>query len=245
MGSVGSQPGARGPQAGPAHLDGPPADAVRPHPMRGPVRLDGRPGCAGGARSSPALPISWAAQPRRRAGRRRRSPLPTKPSIAVLPFANLSGDPEQEYFADGMVVEIVEALSRSLDLRHRQRLDLSFKGKGVSAAGSSRQLGVRYVLEGSVRKAANRVRIGVQLIDAVDGAQIGPSVSKTRLRIVRPAGQGGAQRRRPDRTHRSACREPRASARPTENMGSYDLTCDPCRSFASMRRRRFCRRSIS
>lgn len=89
-------------------------------------------------------------------------PLPTKPSIAVLPFANLSGDPEQEYFADGMVVEIVASLSRVRSIFViASGSGLSFKGKGLSPQEAARRLGVRYVLEGSVRKAGNRVRITV------------------------------------------------------------------------------------
>jgi adenylate cyclase len=100
-------------------------------------------------------------------------PLPAKPSIAVMPFANLSGDPAQEYFADGMVLEIVEALARSRSIFViASASSMSFKGKGVSAQDAARQLGVRYVLEGSVRKAGGRIRIGVQLIDGADGAPI-------------------------------------------------------------------------
>src|SRR5579859_141041 len=99
--------------------------------------------------------------------------LPAKPSIAILPFANLSGDPEQEYFADGMVVEIVAALARIPSIFViASGSSFSFKGRSVSPQEAARQLGVRYVLEGSVRKAAERVRITVQLIDASDGAQI-------------------------------------------------------------------------
>lgn len=97
--------------------------------------------------------------------------LPGKPSIAVMPFANLSDDREQEYFADGMVVEIVEALSRCRSIFViASGSSLSFKGKGVSVQDAARLLGVRYVLEGSVRKAAGRLRIGVELVDAADGA---------------------------------------------------------------------------
>src|SRR5579871_6751756 len=98
---------------------------------------------------------------------------PSRPSIAVLPFANLSGDPEQAYFADGMVTEITNALSRFKSLFViASSSALTFKGKGVGAQDAASQLGVRYVLEGSVRKAGSRVRIAVQLIDASDGAQI-------------------------------------------------------------------------
>jgi adenylate cyclase len=99
--------------------------------------------------------------------------LPSKPSIAVMPFVNVSGDAEQEYFADGMLLEIVEALSRIKSIFVvASSSSLTFKGKGVSPQEAARQLGVHYVLEGSVRKAGGRVRIGVQLIEAADGAQI-------------------------------------------------------------------------
>jgi adenylate cyclase len=102
-----------------------------------------------------------------------RTPPGRKPIVAVLPFANMSGDPEQDYFADGMLVEIVEALSRSRSIIVlASGSSLSFKGKDVSARDAARQLGARYVLEGSVRKAGGRVRIGAQLIDGVDGALI-------------------------------------------------------------------------
>jgi len=100
-------------------------------------------------------------------------PLPDKPSIAVLPFENMSGDPEQEYFAEGMVEEIITALSRFKSLfviaRHSS---FTFKGKAVDIKEVGRRLGVRYVLEGSVRKASGKVRIAGQLIDAVTGAHL-------------------------------------------------------------------------
>jgi adenylate cyclase len=100
-------------------------------------------------------------------------PLPDKPSIAVLPFENMSGDPEQEYFADGMVEEITTALSRFKWLFVIARnSSFTFKGKAVDIEDVGRQLGVRYILEGSVRKAAGKVRITGQLIDAVTGAHI-------------------------------------------------------------------------
>jgi len=151
--------------------------------------------------------------------------LPSKPSIAVLPFANLSGDAEQDYFADGMVVEIVEALSRIRSIFViASGSSLSFKGKGVAARDAARQLGVRYVLEGSVRKAGGRVRIGVQLIDATEGAQIWThrfedtledvfalqdSVALAVAGKIEPTVQQAEIRR--------------ASARPTDNLSSYDL----------------------
>ncbi len=100
-------------------------------------------------------------------------PLPDKPSIAVLPFQNMSGDLEQEYFADGMVEEIITALSRFKWLFVIARnSSFMFKGKAVDIKEVGRRLGVRYVLEGSVRKASGKVRIAGQLIDAVTGAHI-------------------------------------------------------------------------
>jgi TolB-like protein/class 3 adenylate cyclase len=100
-------------------------------------------------------------------------PLPDKPSIAVLPFANLSGDPEQEYFADGMVEEIITALSRIRWLFVIARnSSFTYKGQSVDVKRVGRELGVRYVLEGSVRKAGRRVRITGQLIDAVTGTHL-------------------------------------------------------------------------
>jgi adenylate cyclase len=99
--------------------------------------------------------------------------LPDKPSIAVLPFQNMSGDPEQEYFADGMVEEIITALSRNQQLFVIARnSSFTFKGKAVDVKHVARVLGVRYILEGSVRKSGNRVRITGQLIDAASGAHL-------------------------------------------------------------------------
>jgi TolB-like protein/class 3 adenylate cyclase len=99
--------------------------------------------------------------------------LPDKPSIAVLPFQNMSGDPEQEYFADGIVDDITTALSRFKSLFVIARnSSFTYKGKSVDIKQVGRELGVRYVLEGSVRKAANRVRIVGQLIDALTGAHL-------------------------------------------------------------------------
>jgi TolB-like protein len=99
--------------------------------------------------------------------------LPDKPSIAVLPFQNMSGDPEQDYFADGMVEEIITALSRFRQLFVIARNSaFTYKGRNVDVKQVGRELGVRYVLEGSVRKAGNRVRITAQLIDASSGAHL-------------------------------------------------------------------------
>jgi TolB-like protein/class 3 adenylate cyclase len=100
-------------------------------------------------------------------------PLPDKPSIAVLSFHNMSGDPEQEYFADGMAEDITTALSRFKSLFVIARnSSFSYKGKAIDVKRVGRELGVRYVLEGSVRKAGSRLRIAAQLIDAASGAHI-------------------------------------------------------------------------
>jgi TolB-like protein/class 3 adenylate cyclase len=103
----------------------------------------------------------------------RAPPFSDKPSIAVLPFANMSGNPEQEYFADGMVEEIITALSRIRWLFVIARnSSFTYKGQPVDVKRVGRELGVRYVLEGSVRNTADRVRITAQLIDAVSGAHL-------------------------------------------------------------------------
>ena len=99
--------------------------------------------------------------------------LPNKPSIAVLPFQNMSGDPEQEYFADGMVEEIITALSRIRWLFVIARnSSFTYKGQAIDVKQVGRELGVRYVLEGSVRKAGGRVRITAQLIEAETGTHL-------------------------------------------------------------------------
>jgi adenylate cyclase len=152
-------------------------------------------------------------------------PLPTKPSIAVLPFANLSGDPEQDYFADGMVEEITTALSRIRSIFViASGSTLSFKGKALSPQEVARELGVRYVLDVAVRRAASRVRISAKLIDATDGSQIWADrfddtlddifdlqdrVALSVAGVIGSAVQVAEVRR--------------ASTRPTENMSSYDL----------------------
>jgi TolB-like protein len=95
-------------------------------------------------------------------------PPPDKPSIAVLPFTNMSGDPEQEYFSDGLTDDLITDLSRISSLfviaRHST---FTYKGKPTKVQEISKELGVRYVLEGSVRKMDGRVRINAQLVDAV------------------------------------------------------------------------------
>jgi TolB-like protein/class 3 adenylate cyclase/tetratricopeptide (TPR) repeat protein len=122
------------------------------------LRLDG------GAASPAPAPSAGSAPP---------LALPEKPSIAVLPFQNMSGDPEQEHFADGMVEDIITGLSRSKALLVIARnSSFTYKGKAVDIKQVGRELGVRYVLEGSVRKSGNRARITGQLIDAATGAHL-------------------------------------------------------------------------
>ena len=99
--------------------------------------------------------------------------LPDKPSIAVLPFTNMSGDPEQEYFTDGITEDIITELSRfhSLFVIARNS-SFTYKSKAVDVRTVAKELGVRYVLEGSIRRAGNRIRVTAQLIDALTGNHI-------------------------------------------------------------------------
>lgn len=100
-------------------------------------------------------------------------PLSDKPSIAVLPFQNMSGDPEQDYFCDGLVEDIITTLSKLAGLRVIARNStFVYKGRSVDIREAAKQLGVRYALEGSVRKSGNRIRITAQLIDAQDGTHL-------------------------------------------------------------------------
>jgi adenylate cyclase len=152
-------------------------------------------------------------------------PLPSKPSLAVMPFANLSNDPEQDYFADGMMEEIVTGLSRIRSIFViASGSTLSLKGKGLTPDEAARQLGVRYVLEGSVRKAQGRVRIAVKLIDAIDSAQIWADRFEDTLEDVfalqDKVALAVAGKIEPA-VLEAEIRQ--AAKRPTENMGSYDL----------------------
>jgi TolB-like protein/class 3 adenylate cyclase len=151
--------------------------------------------------------------------------LPDKPSIAVLPFQNMSGDPEQDYFADGMVEEIITALSRIRWLFVIARnSSFIYKGQAVDLKQVGRELGVRYVLEGSVRKAGGRVRITAQLIEAETGAHLwadrfdGPLEDVFELQdavaisvsgVIEPTLQAAEIRR--------------SSSRPTDDLSAYDL----------------------
>src|SRR6202043_1100450 len=152
-------------------------------------------------------------------------PLPDKPSIAVLPFANLSGDPEQEYFADGMVEEIITALSRIRWLFVIARnSSFTYIGQGADVKQVGPELGVRYVLEGSVRKSGGRVRITAQLIDALSGAhlwadhfdgllenvfELQDKVAIAVAGVIEPTLQAAEMRR--------------SAKRPTNDLTAYDL----------------------
>jgi TolB-like protein/class 3 adenylate cyclase len=151
--------------------------------------------------------------------------LPDKPSIAVLPFQNMSGDPEQEYFVDGMVEEIITALSRIRWLFVIARnSSFTYKGQSIDVKRVGRELGVRYVLEGSVRKAGGRVRITAQLIDAMSGAHLWADrfdgsledvfdlqdkVASSVAGVIEPALQ--------------AAETARSAGRPTADLTAYDL----------------------
>jgi TolB-like protein/class 3 adenylate cyclase len=167
--------------------------------------------------------------------------LPDKPSIAVLPFQNMSGDPEQEYFVDGLVEDIITALSRFKSLFVIARnSSFIYKGKTVDIKQVGRELGVRYVLEGSIRKAANRVRITGQLVESETGnhlwadrfegaledvftlqdavtekviAQLAPSVEQAEIE--------------------------RARRKPTENLGAYDCYLRGLALFQTLSRENF------
>ncbi|MGD9034238.1 MAG: adenylate/guanylate cyclase domain-containing protein, partial [Desulfobacteraceae bacterium] len=112
-------------------------------------------------------------------------PLHDKPSIAVLPFVNMSGDPEQEYFSDGITEEIITGLSKIPRMHVIARNStFTYKGKPVKAQQVGKELGVRYVLEGSVRKAGNRIRVTAQLVDAVTGYHLWAERYERELRDI-------------------------------------------------------------
>ena len=180
------------------------------------------------AATAPALSRNageGAERQRREAGEGNALALPDKPSIAVLPFANMSGDPEQEYFADGMVEEIITALSRIRWLFVIARnSSFTYKGQPVDVKQVGRELGVRYVLEGSVRKAGGRVRITAQLIDAHTGThlwadrfdgsledvfELQDKIAVSVAGVIEPALQAAEMRR--------------SAARPTTDLSAYDL----------------------
>jgi adenylate cyclase len=152
-------------------------------------------------------------------------PLPDKPSIAVLPFQNMSGDPEQEYFADGIVEEITTALSRFRSLFVIARnSSFTYKARAIDVKQVGRELGARYVLEGSVRKAANRVRITGQLIDTLTGVHLWADRFEAAIDDIFDlqdqvtASVVGAIAPKLEQAEIE-----RARAKPTENLNAYDL----------------------
>jgi adenylate cyclase len=151
-------------------------------------------------------------------------PLPGKPSIAVLPFQNMSGDPEQEYFADGMVEDIITALSRipSLFVIARNS-SFAYKGKATDIRQIGRELGVRYVLEGSVRKAGQRLRITGQLVEAETGSHLWAdrfdSVLEDLFDLQDRVTMAVAGAIEPSVTQAEI---KRANRKPTENLQAYD-----------------------
>ena len=164
--------------------------------------------------------------------------VPERPSLVVLPFQNLSGDPEQEYFADGMVEDITTALSRIRWLFVIARNSaFTYKGRAVDVRQVGRELGVRYVLEGSVRKAGNRVRITGQLIEAETGRHVWADrfdgdladIFELQDRVTEAlcgAIEPNLQRAESERAH----------AKPTENLDAYDLYLRALPPFYSLTR---------
>jgi adenylate cyclase len=150
--------------------------------------------------------------------------LPDKPSIAVLPFQNMSGDPEQDYFADGMVEDIITALSRipSLFVIARNS-SFTYKGRATDIKQVGRELGVRYVLEGSVRKAAGRLRITGQLIEASTGAHLWAERFDGALEDVFELQDAVTERVvGAIETSVNQAEITRARAKPTSNLDAYD-----------------------
>ena len=152
-------------------------------------------------------------------------PLPDKPSIAVMPFVNLTGDAEQEYFTDGIVEEITSAIARfpSLFVIARNS-SFTYKGKAIDVREVGRTLGVRYVLEGSVRKVENRVRITAQLIEAVTGAHVSTNRFDARLDDIFAIQEQVASSVAGTMEPRLRLFEiQRATRKPTNNLDAYDL----------------------
>ncbi len=170
-------------------------------------------------------------------------PLPDKPSIAVLPFQNISGEVEQEYFVDGMVEEIITALSRIRWLFVIARnSSFTYKGQAVDVKQVGRELGVRYVLEGSVRKAGQRVRIAAQLIDATTGAHLWAARFDGSLENVfdlqDKAASSVAGVIEPTL---QAAEIQRSSERPTADLTAYDLYLRALADWGSLERNRIVR----
>ncbi|MBR0950396.1 winged helix-turn-helix domain-containing tetratricopeptide repeat protein [Bradyrhizobium canariense] len=159
--------------------------------------------------------------------------LPDKPSLAVLPFTNLSSDPEQEYFADGMVEDIITGLSRSKSLFVIARQStFSYKSKPIDIRQVGRELGVRYVLEGSVRRSGDRVRISGQLIEATTGAHLWADRFDSQLSDIfdlQDQVTGSVIGALVPQLERAEIE--RAKRKPTENLQAYDYYLRALSSF--------------
>src|SRR5262249_52253853 len=167
--------------------------------------------------------------------------IPDRPSIAVLPFLNLSGDPSQDYFVDGAVDEIISALSRMRWLFVIARnSSFTYKGRAVDVKQVGRELGVRYVLEGSVRKAANRVRITGQLVDANVGTNLWSERFESTLEdLFDLQDQMATSLVGAIAPHLERAEIERARHKPTENLDAYDYYLRGIWTF-----RKDCRHSI-
>lgn len=152
-------------------------------------------------------------------------PLPDKPSLAVLPFVNLSNDPDQEYFVEGMMDEVITALTRIHSLFViASGSTRSLKGQAVDAQEAARRLGVRYILEGSVRRSGSRVRISVKLVDAVGGAQIWAERFEDTLEdVFALQDQVALSVAGVIEPNIQAAEARRVARRPIESLGCYDL----------------------
>ena len=151
--------------------------------------------------------------------------LPDRPSIAVLPFDNMSGDPEQEYFTDGMTEDLITDLSKVSGLFVVARnSSFTYKGQAVDVRQAARQLGVRYILEGSVRKAGARVRINVQLIDALDGGHLWAERYDGNIDdVFELQDEVGAKVIEALAVHLTGEEEERLQQVPTHNLEAYEL----------------------
>ena len=173
-------------------------------------------------------------------------PLPDRPSIAVLPFTNMSGDPEQEYFVDGVVEEIITALSQTRRLFVIARnSSFTYKGRAVDVKQVGRELGVRYVVEGSVRRAASRVRITAQLIDVRPEHIFGQPASKAHsmtfsiCRTKLPQAWSVSIAPQIERAEIE-----RAKRKPTETSMPMITTCMAWQAFIRTRRKQMTRLSV-
>ncbi len=199
-----------------------------------------RPTAASGSRPSRASATASSASRKRRPQSRSCAPEPVIPSLAVLPFQNMSGDPEQDYFADGIVEDIITALSRFKSFAVIARnSSFVYKGRAVDVRQVARELGVRYVLEGSVRRAGERLRITAQLDRRHIGrASLGRQVRRRSSKTYSTCRTGSPKAWSQSSSRKSG--EPRSSARAASDRKASTPTISICRRwrrFARARRR--------